>query len=144
VAGPILASVKVLCYKRYAMSNHLRRTLGRTSFRALYSLAAGALFGAWGAWRGWPWWVALPAGILVTTAVFMALVSVLYAYTKISYPARAEAIRAKTNRPAMARPETSPQASQAGEASPHVPGKQGQEQEDGRADSEGLGRGPIE
>lgn len=86
------------------MSNPLLRTLGRTSFRAIYSILGGTALAIWGVLRGWPWWVAVPAGILTTVAVFMILISALYAYTKVSYPARAEEIRARTNpyRPAEA------------------------------------------
>lgn len=78
------------------MSNPLLRTLGRTSFRAVYSILGGLALALWGTSRGWPWWVAVPAAILATVAVFMALISALYAYTKVSYPARAEEIRART------------------------------------------------
>lgn len=79
------------------MSNPLLRILGRASYRAVYSILGGIALALWGMSRGWPWWVAVPAGILVAATVFVALVSALYAYTKLSYPARAEAIRARTN-----------------------------------------------
>ncbi|MCX7597512.1 MAG: hypothetical protein N2512_01400 [Armatimonadetes bacterium] len=87
------------------MSNPFLFTLGRSSFRALYSILGGVALATWGMSRGWPWWVAVPAGILTTAAVFIILLTALYTYTKLHYPARAEAIRARTNRrPAEGRP----------------------------------------
>ncbi len=68
----------------------LRHAFARSSYRAAYSLFGGAALFAWLVSRGIPWWVALPAGILFTVAVFMVAVGALYTYTKVQYPSRAE------------------------------------------------------
>lgn len=119
------------------MSNPLLRTFGRTSFRALYSVVFGVALVLWGMSRGWPWWVAVPAGILVAATVFMALVSALYAYTKLSYPARAEAIRAKTN-PRRGQPATlEPQDASATQAPLQTPCAQDQSGKPRSGDADG-------
>jgi membrane protein YdbS with pleckstrin-like domain len=76
----------------------LRRAFARSSYRAVYSLVGGAALFVWLVVRGIPWWVALPAAILSTVALFMLAVGALYVYAKVHYPVRAEEARAKVKR----------------------------------------------
>ena len=76
----------------------LKHAFARSSHRAVYSLIGGTALFVWMVARGIPWWVAMPAGILGTVAMFMIAVGALYTYTKLQYPARAEKARAKVSR----------------------------------------------
>lgn len=75
------------------MSNLVRKALGRSSWRLVYSLVGGTLFGLWGAGRGWPWWLAVPAALVMALCVFLLTLSLLYTYTKSIYLKRAEEVR---------------------------------------------------
>ena len=75
------------------LSRTVFKVLARTSMRIVAAgLAAMATFAVLSA-RDWPWWASLPAAIIAFVAAFMTVVAVLYAYTKWSYPKRAEEIR---------------------------------------------------
>ncbi len=68
--------------------------IARASYRGALAAACGVLLGWWlAAAKGWPWWAATPAGILCAVGVFAAILGGLYAYTKVTYPKRAEEYR---------------------------------------------------